>query len=107
MCILYIYIYRYTDRLTLKVLNRVVPRMFVIEVRPAAAFATSDKYTNKQKQPCHGALVLVENTEALRQLFLALAGLVLLEQPHHHDQELLEVDGTATCVKKKGTIMDW
>lgn len=38
---------------------------------------------------------LVEHTEALCQLFLALAGLVLLEQPHHHDQELLEVDATA------------
>ena len=53
--------------------------------------------TKKQnKQRVSAVHVLVEHTEALCQLFLALAGLVLLEQPHHHDQELLEVDGSAT-----------
>lgn len=47
----------------------------------------------------NGALhVLVEDAEALGQLLLALAGLVLLEQPHHHHQELLEVNGTAACL---------
>lgn len=38
---------------------------------------------------------LVEHAEALCQLFLALAGFVLLQESHHHDQELLEVDASA------------